>query len=161
VDYNFKPSTLVLVRKKGIEGELDCKTKLRYTGPMVVVRRNRGGGYVLAEIDGSLSRLRFGATRLVPYLAREDVSVDISHLTSLDSTVLHDLTQEPEPDADPLDWDVPDPHNAAFDEQGLLECIRHRQNGAGVRRSGPDPHRPWLLHSTSLRPRQRAQRQLG
>jgi len=38
---------------------------------MVVVRRLKGGSYVLAEMDGSLSKLRFTSFRLVPYHAHD------------------------------------------------------------------------------------------
>jgi hypothetical protein len=99
VDYDFKPGSLVLVRNKGIENELDRKTKEGYFGPMIVVRRNTGGAYVLAELDGSLSKLRFGAARVVPYKARSQVKINIEHLLSLSSDQLQDATRE-EPEQD-------------------------------------------------------------
>ncbi|KAJ8453565.1 hypothetical protein ONZ45_g19665 [Pleurotus djamor] len=69
-DYNFKPGALVLVRNSKLENDLSGKMKARYAGPMVVVRRTQGGAYVLSELDGAVSALRFGAFRVVPYYAR-------------------------------------------------------------------------------------------
>ena len=43
---------------------------------MVVVRRTEGGSYILAELDGSVSRYRYAAFRVVPYRARRRISVD-------------------------------------------------------------------------------------
>ncbi|EIN13157.1 hypothetical protein PUNSTDRAFT_22626, partial [Punctularia strigosozonata HHB-11173 SS5] len=82
-DFDFQPGTLVLVRNSENEKNLSGKTNPRYLGPMVVVRRNAGGAYVLAELDGSLSRLRYAAARLYPFTPRPHISVDISHLTNL------------------------------------------------------------------------------
>jgi hypothetical protein len=69
-EYNFKSGDLVLVRNSRIEKELDRKSKPRWFGPMTVVRRTEGGSYILAELDGTVSKLRIGATRLIPYHAR-------------------------------------------------------------------------------------------
>ncbi|KAJ8453582.1 hypothetical protein ONZ45_g19657 [Pleurotus djamor] len=69
-DYDFKPGALVLVRNSKLENDLSGNMKARYAGPMVVVRRTLGGAYVLSELDGAVSALRFGAFRVVPYYAR-------------------------------------------------------------------------------------------
>ena len=45
---------------------------------MVVVRRTEGGSYILAELDGSVSRYRYAAFRVVPYNARRRISIDLS-----------------------------------------------------------------------------------
>ena len=39
IDFDFKPGSLVLVRNSRIEESLNQKTKPRYTGPFVVVRK--------------------------------------------------------------------------------------------------------------------------
>ncbi|EIN13455.1 hypothetical protein PUNSTDRAFT_59223, partial [Punctularia strigosozonata HHB-11173 SS5] len=105
VDHDFQPGDLVLVRNSDNDKNLSGKTNPRYLGPMVVVRRNTGGAYALAELDGSLSRLRYAAARLVPYRARSRIEVDISHLTGLSVNDLNaattdDTVEELPPDLD-------------------------------------------------------------
>jgi hypothetical protein len=71
-DYDFKTRTLVLVRNSLIEMELNWKSKPRYFGPMVVVKRTERGAYVLAELDGAVAKTSYAAFRIVPYFARVD-----------------------------------------------------------------------------------------
>ncbi|KAJ8591966.1 hypothetical protein M405DRAFT_692039, partial [Rhizopogon salebrosus TDB-379] len=66
-DFDFAVGSLVLVRNSHVEVELNRKTKPRYLGPMVVLRRTIGGSYLLAELDGSVSQLRYAAFQLLPY----------------------------------------------------------------------------------------------
>jgi hypothetical protein len=65
---------------------------------MVFVRRNQGNAIVLAELDGSLSKLHYSAARIIPYAACKRITVDISHLinsstTELDSQVQRDTEE--------------------------------------------------------------------
>jgi hypothetical protein len=76
-NYEFERGDIVLVRNSQIEKELNRKAKSRWFGPMVVVRRTEGGSYILSEMDGSVSKLRYGATRLIPYYARPGAKVHI------------------------------------------------------------------------------------
>ena len=76
-DFDFKPGALVLVRNSRIEESLNRKTKPRYIGPMVVVRKTIGTSYVVAELDGAESQLRVAGFRLVPYFPRTATSVPI------------------------------------------------------------------------------------
>ncbi|KAF8578479.1 hypothetical protein K439DRAFT_1362027, partial [Ramaria rubella] len=41
--------------------------KPRYMGPFVVICRNHNGAYILAELDGSISKLPYAAFPLIPY----------------------------------------------------------------------------------------------
>ena len=77
IDFNFQPGALVLVRNTREEDTLSRKTKPRYLGPMVVVRKTRGTSYVIAELDGSQSNLRVAGFRLIPYFPRARSSVPI------------------------------------------------------------------------------------
>ncbi|KAI0369561.1 hypothetical protein BV20DRAFT_945847, partial [Pilatotrama ljubarskyi] len=45
----------------------------RYTGPLVVVSRNRGGAYVLCELDSAVLHRAIAAFRLLPYLPRRAI----------------------------------------------------------------------------------------
>jgi hypothetical protein len=58
---------------------------------MVVVKRTCNGAYRLAELDGTVSRLRFAAFRLVLYYARSRTSISVTRLLDSDDiTTLND-----------------------------------------------------------------------
>ena len=69
-DYDFQPGDLVLVLNKALAPESNNKCRPWYFGPMIVVCCAASGSYHLAEINGVISRLKFAAFCLVPYLAR-------------------------------------------------------------------------------------------
>jgi hypothetical protein len=71
------PGQLVLVRNSAVEKELDRKHKPRWLGPYVVVRRTKGGSYILAQEDGAILRTRFAAFRVIPYHQREGLSFEV------------------------------------------------------------------------------------
>src|SRR6266566_2300108 len=79
-DHDFGPRAFVLVRNSSVENDLGRKAKPRYMGPMVVLRRTQNGSYRLAELDGTVSNLRFAAFRLVPYHACSCSSIPVTHL---------------------------------------------------------------------------------
>jgi hypothetical protein len=74
--YEFITGDMVLVRNSRVEMSLDRKAKPRWLGPMIVVRKTTGGSYILAELDGTVSKLRFAAFRVVPYHARKMLEID-------------------------------------------------------------------------------------
>ena len=90
VDFDFKPGSLVLVRNTRIEESLNRKTKPRYVGPMVVVRKTIGTSYIVAELDGMQSQLRVAGFRLIPYFPRTNISLPIISTLSDDE----DATEE-------------------------------------------------------------------
>ncbi|TFK17339.1 hypothetical protein FA15DRAFT_549907, partial [Coprinopsis marcescibilis] len=69
-NFDLQPGNLVLVRNSKLDSSIGYKNKPRYVGPMVVVRRTQRGSYILAELDGSVSKLRFAAYRIIPYYPR-------------------------------------------------------------------------------------------
>lgn len=75
-DFDFKPGQIVVVRNSALEMDLGAKWKPRYIGPYVVVRRHEGGSYTLAEMDGTISKLKFAAKQLFPFHARSSVLPD-------------------------------------------------------------------------------------
>ena len=77
IDFDFESGALVLVRNSRVEESLDRKTKPRYLGPMVVVRKTRGTSYIVAELDGAQSQLRVAGFRLIPYFPRTTTDVAI------------------------------------------------------------------------------------
>ena len=94
-DFRFMKGDLVLVRNNKIDMELDRKTKPRYINPMVVIRQTTGGAYILAEADGTLSKFRYAAKRLIPYNSRSIISGErLSYLFNLSDEELYMMTHE-------------------------------------------------------------------
>ena len=96
-DYDFKPGTLVQVRNTQIEKSLDRKMYPRYKGPMIVIRRTKGGSYVIAEMDGSVLKEKVAAFRVLPHAARYEpiqLPENIHDLIDLDSEQLEAMIEE-------------------------------------------------------------------
>lgn len=99
-DYRFEPGDLVLVRNTAIESSLDKKMKPRYNGPMIVVRRNKRGSYILAEMDGAVWHQKVARFRVVPYFAREKIELPDGILEIIDSNAetLQQIEDQVDPD---------------------------------------------------------------
>ena len=104
-DYNFKLGDLVLIRNTAIEKLLNRKMCARYIGPLIVISRNKGGAYIISELNGSVFDNPIAAFRVIPYFAREridmpplDELIDITsrRLRKLEDTMLSDLDDEDE-----------------------------------------------------------------
>ena len=96
-DFDFKPGSLVLVRNSKADKMMSDRTKPRYLGPIVVIRRTKGGSYILGELDKSLSKLQYAAFRLIPYLprvARDIQSIPITKLLDLPQEELEKITHD-------------------------------------------------------------------
>ena len=68
--------------------------KPRYLGPMVVLRQTTNRSYLLAELDGVVSRLRYAAFWLIPYYSRLSSVICITELTDTDDENLDKLAGE-------------------------------------------------------------------
>lgn len=78
MDFDFKPGALVLIRNTRVKESLNRKTKPRYLGPMVVVRKTIGTSYIVSELDGAQSQLRVAGFRVIPYYPRTYSSTPFS-----------------------------------------------------------------------------------
>jgi hypothetical protein len=108
--YDFKPGNLVLIRNSRIEMSLDRKAKPRWFGPMVVVSRTKGNSYILAELDGAVSKTRYAAFRVIPYYPRKSISIK-----------LDEFLQHPESDASDTDSSSDDESDNESDDESERE----------------------------------------
>ena len=83
-DYDFAPSSLVLVRNTRIENDLSCKTKPCYLGPLLVVQRSRNNMYLLAKLDGSVYKQQFVGFQVIPYYPRSRTIIPVTSLVEPD-----------------------------------------------------------------------------
>lgn len=113
-NYDFRPGDLVLMHNTAIEKSLNRKMRPRYLGPLVVISRNRGGAYILAELNGAVFDRPVAQFRVIPYKARQ--SIPIPDITSLDISTnrLRDLELSEGAD-DSLD-DIPTSHDFEDDD---------------------------------------------
>jgi len=97
-EFNLEAESLVLVKNSAIEMSADRKMKPRYLGPIVVVRKLRGGAYILAELDGSVWQNRVAAFRIIPYLPRKkiDFTREVQGLLDASKEDLKELAAERE-----------------------------------------------------------------
>jgi hypothetical protein len=79
-NYDFKPGRLVLVRDKRVEKDFDKKILPRYNGPYIIVLRSQRGSYRIAELDGTISKLRIAASRVIPFHHRPHTILPIVRL---------------------------------------------------------------------------------
>ena len=72
-DYDFKLGDLILIHNMAIEKALNRKMWARYLGPCIVVSRNRGGAYIIVELDGSVFGWPIATFSVIPYFARGSI----------------------------------------------------------------------------------------
>ena len=96
-DYNFQPGDLVLIRNMRVEKSLNRKMNPKYLGPMVV-RRTKGGSYIVCELNGAVYPGKVGAFRVIPYFARKSIHLKhkIEELIDLSKAELDELVAQKE-----------------------------------------------------------------
>jgi len=72
-EFNLKLGSLVMVKNSAIELLANRKMKPHYLGPILVIRCLRGA-FILAELDGTVWQNKVVAFRIIPYLARKEIS---------------------------------------------------------------------------------------
>ena len=128
-DYRFEPGDLVLVRNTAIESSLDKKMKPRYMGPMIVVKRNRGGSYILADMNGAVWHQKVARFRVVPYFAREKIELPggILEVIDCDQETLDRIEGQLDPDKeisrDYLMGDIGLDNSDISDEEDIADNI--------------------------------------
>jgi hypothetical protein len=98
-DYEFRPGDVVLVRNTVDEGSLSGRNRDRWWGPLVVVRRTRGGAYIVCEFNGAVWQKKIGKFRVIPYQQRQKLTIgpQIEELIDVSRETLDELENEPEP----------------------------------------------------------------
>ena len=94
--YQFKPKDLVLVRNMVAAKSLSGKMEARYWGPMVILARTKGGNYLVAELDGSVWQEKVAAFRVLPYKARQAITLpgDVEDWIDIRPEKLRELANE-------------------------------------------------------------------
>ena len=116
-DFNFTRGDLVLVRNTAIEKALNRKMRARYLGPLVVVSRNRGGAYIICELNGSVFDRPVAVFRVVPYFARKAITLpDLTDYLDISTDQLRDMEDSASlGDDDSKAFDMPLEPDAASD----------------------------------------------
>jgi hypothetical protein len=99
-DYCFDPGDIVLVRNTVDEGSLSGRNRDRWWGPLIVVRRTKGGSYIVCEFNGAVWQKKIGQFRVIPYEQRQKLSIGsrIEELIDTSREMLDQLENEPEED---------------------------------------------------------------
>ena len=112
-DYYFTLRDLVLIRNTAIEKSLNRKMRTRNLGPLIVISCNRGGTYIVAELDGAVFDCPIATFRVIPYFThqsipipplKELIDIPACHLRELEDSTSTDPNEENEdtaPDDDP------------------------------------------------------------
>ena len=113
IDYDFQPGSLVLIRNSAVEMELNRKTKPRFFGPMIVVRRTQYGAYILSELDGAVSKIHYAAFRIIPYYPRSQTSIPVTSIIDQTTEINEDISPNQVIEASHISTDTEDEESQA------------------------------------------------
>jgi hypothetical protein len=91
---DFKPGKMVMAWNSHIEKSWDKKSQQHYLGPFEVVRKTKGGSYVLKELSGVIHQQGYAASRLLPYFIQSDQL--LHHLGTSGSDDVEEQSEEEE-----------------------------------------------------------------
>jgi hypothetical protein len=83
---------------------------------MVIVRQTTHGAYILAEMDGAISKLRFATSHTIPYHARQRMNIDLETFF-----VFPDANEETEDAEDEMEMDEEIQEPAGLEEEVLSD----------------------------------------
>jgi hypothetical protein len=69
----------------------------------VVLKKTTGGSFVLAELDGTMSKLRYAAYRVIPYYPRTLSQIPVTKITNMDEDQLEATSHDREPNSEAID----------------------------------------------------------
>jgi hypothetical protein len=87
------------MRNTQVEKSLNRKMRPRYIRPLIVISRNYGGAYILAELDGTVLHRPIAAFRLLPYFARKNIPLP-DELIDIDTSRLREMEKSIDTDGD-------------------------------------------------------------
>ena len=95
--------------------------KTRYDGPKVVIRQNKGGSYIIAEITGAVFQQKIAKFRVIPYFARKkiELSEDILKELEIDESTLDKI--ESQPDVEEARYEYPIGRDYLGDDFTMVE----------------------------------------
>jgi len=94
----------------------------RYTGPLIVISRNRGGAYILAELNGALFNRPVTAFQVIPYFARKHIELPpLAKLLDVSIQRLRELENTSNTDNDEFNPEEVDQHRDDSDSQTEAE----------------------------------------
>jgi transposase-like protein len=70
----LEPGSLVLAYNKSLDSQWGKLFANRWNGPYQIEAQEKGGSYVLKELDGSILKRRFSASQIKPFYARGHLS---------------------------------------------------------------------------------------
>jgi hypothetical protein len=84
-----------------VEKALNRKMHPQYLSPLIVISQNRGGAYIIAELDGSVFHRPIAAFRVILYFAHSKTTVPpLAELLDISQHHLQELEESKPADPD-------------------------------------------------------------